>query len=47
MDTILTDEFFGPDTPADIDSVMADIQAVPSEERERVARANAEDFEDF
>lgn len=47
MDTVLTGEFFEPDTPADIDSVMADIQAVLNEERERIARANAEDFEDF
>jgi RIO kinase 1 len=47
MDTVLTGEFFEPDTPADIDSVMADIQAVLSEERDRVARLNAEDFEDF
>ena len=47
MDTVLTGEFIEPDTAADVDSVMAEIQAVLSEERERVARANAEDFEDF
>lgn len=47
LDTVLTGEFVEPDTPADVDSVMADIQAVLSEERDRVARANAEDFEDF
>ncbi|MCK9533910.1 MAG: serine protein kinase RIO [Pseudomonas sp.] len=47
MDTVLTGEFIEPDTEADVDSVMAEIQAVLSEERERVARANAEDFEDF
>ena len=46
-DTVLTGEFIEPDTPADIDSVMADIQAVLSEERERVARLNAEDFDDY
>ncbi len=47
LDTVLTGEFVEPDTPADVDSVMADIQAVLSEERDRVARANAEDFEDY
>lgn len=47
LDTVLTGEFVEPDTPADVDSVMADIQAVLSEERDRIARANAEDFEDF
>lgn len=47
MNTVLTGEFVESDTPADIDSVMADIQAVLSEERERVARANAEDFDDY
>lgn len=47
LDTVLTGEFVEPDTPADVDSVMADIQAVLSEERERIARANAEDFEDY
>ena len=47
MNMVLSGEFFEPDTPADIDSVMADIQAVLSEERDRVARANAEDFEDY
>ncbi|NLC99631.1 MAG: serine protein kinase RIO [Gammaproteobacteria bacterium] len=47
MDTVLTGEFIEPEGEADIDSVMADIQAVLSEERERVARLNAEDFDDY
>ncbi|WP_205342243.1 PA4780 family RIO1-like protein kinase [Denitrificimonas caeni] len=47
MNTELTGEFAEPDGEADVDSVMEEIQAVLSEERERVARANAEDFEDF
>lgn len=47
MNTELTGEFTEPDGEADVDSVMEEIQAVLSEERERVARANAEDFEDF
>ncbi len=47
VDTVLTGEFIEPETAADVDSVMAEIQDVLNEERDRVARANAEDFEDF
>ncbi len=47
FDTALTGKFIEPEGEADIDSVMADIQAVLSEERERVARLNAEDFDDY
>ena len=46
-DTPLTGKFLEPDTEADVDSVMAEIQAVLNEERDRVARANAEDFERY
>ncbi|MDY7219584.1 PA4780 family RIO1-like protein kinase [Denitrificimonas sp. JX-1] len=46
-DTPLTGKFLEPDTEADVDSVMAEIQAVLNEERDRVARANAEDFESY